>query len=349
MKAVVLAAGWGTRLRPFTYTLPKHLLPVAGRPLICHVLEAIAEAGIEEVGIVVSPSTLELFRAALETHQNCQITYVLQPEPKGLAHAVLCAEGFVGKDDFLVILGDNVLEDRLSSMLERFRAEGTHLVALKEVEDPRRFGVALLNGQRVLRVVEKPREPPSNWAIVGVYAFKPSVFNAARSLRPSSRGELEITDAIQKLIDEGEHVVPYFLRGQWQDVGHPEDLLSAQALLWPRLSPRIEGKLEGTEVHGPVIVEKGALVRASRILGPAWIGPEAEVQGSALGPNVALGAKAQIRNAEVRDSIVMEEAIISEAIVEGSVLGRRAVVSGKGKASLFLGDDGRAILKGGLG
>lgn len=348
MKAVVLAAGWGTRLRPFTHTRPKHLLPVAGKPLIRQVLGMIAATGIEEIGLVVSPSTLELFRSALGNEPGAHIVYILQPEPKGLAHAVLCAEGFVGHEDFLVVLGDNLLGEGLRPVLEKFARERAHVVALKAVEDPRRFGVAVVEGERIVRLVEKPAEPPSPWAIVGVYVFRPSLFAAARRIRPSPRGELEITDAIQKLVEEGEPVYAHFLRDWWQDVGRPEDLLAAQERLFAALTPRREGAVDAaTRIQGPVAVERGAVVRNSLLRGPLWIGEEAEVEGATLGPNVAVGPRARVRGAHLRDCILMEEAAVEEATLVHSVLGPRAQVHGPGQASLLLGEDGRAVLKGG--
>lgn len=348
MKAVVLAAGWGTRLRPFTFTLPKHLLPVAGKPLIRHVLEMIGAAGIEEVGIVVSPSTLELFRQAIAKEKNLHITYILQSEPKGLAHAVLCAEGFVGNEDFLVVLGDNLLGEGLGPVLAQFQKDRTHVVALCEVEDPRRFGVAAVEDGRIVRLVEKPQDPLSNWAIVGVYIFRPSIFAAARLIRPSFRGELEITDAIQKLVEEGEPVRAHFLCDWWQDVGRPADLLQAQARLFAKLSSRIEGRVDpSTRVHGPAVVEGDAVVRNSCLQGPLWIGRGAVVEDSDLGPNVAVGPGAHVRNARLQNSILMEEAAVEGVSLVDSVIGRRAQVRGKGQASLVLGDESQAELKGG--
>lgn len=328
---MVLAAGWGTRLRPFTYTLPKHLLPVAGKPVIRHVLEMIAAAGIQEVGIVVSPATLELFRQALAPEKDLHVTYILQPEPKGLAHAVLCAQGYVGDEDFLVVLGDNLLGEGLGPVLSCFREERTHMVALCEVEDPRRFGVAVVEDGRIVRLVEKPQDPPSHWAIVGVYVFRPSIFAAARRIRPSFRGELEITDAIQKLMEEGEPVRAHFLRDWWQDVGRPADLLQAQARLFTKLSPRIAGEVDqNTRIHGPL-----------------WIGEEAVVEDSVLGPNVAVGPGAHVRAARLQNSILMEEAVVEGVSLLGSVVGRQALVKGKGQASLFLGDESQIQLEGG--
>lgn len=348
MKAVILAAGWGTRLRPFTHTLPKHLLPLAGKPLIRHVLAMVREAGLTEVGLVVSPATLELFRESLGDKEGLRITYILQPEPKGLAHAVLCAEGFVGNEDFLVVLGDNLLGEGLGPALGRFEKEGTHTVVLAAVEDPRRFGVAVVEDGRILKLVEKPKDPPSPWAVVGVYVFRPSLFAAARKIRPSFRGELELTDAIQRLVEEGEPVCAHFLSGWWQDVGRPADLLVAQARLFARLSPRVEGELDAnTRLQGQVVIERGARVRNSHLEGPVWVGHGAEVDASVLGPNVAVGPKAQVQNARLRNAILMDEARVEGVSLGESVLGRRAHVRGKGQASLFLGDDAWVELEGG--
>ncbi len=345
---MVLAAGWGTRLRPFTYTLPKHLLPVAGKPVIRHVLDMIASAGIEEIGIVVSPATLELFRRALAPQTSVHITYILQPEPKGLAHAMLCAQGFVGHEDFLMVLGDNLLGEGLGPILTKFKREQTHIVALSAVDEPQRFGVAVVEDDRILRLVEKPKEPPSHWAVVGVYLFRPSIFSAACDLPPSPRGELEITDAIQRLVEEGEPVRAHFLQDWWQDVGRPADLLAAQARLFTRLLTGVAGHVHPTtHIHGTVVIESGATVKNSCLQGPLWIGQGAVVEDAALGPNVALGPGARAHSTRLRDCIVMEEAWVEGVFLTKSVLGRRAQVRGTGQASLILGDESQVQVEGG--
>ncbi len=350
MKAVVLCGGEGTRLRPFTYTQAKHLLPVAGRPVVEHALKAVREAGIRDVAIVVSPSVAAQFREILGDggRIGLRVAYVVQPEAKGLAHAVLCAEEFVGDESFLVYLGDNLLQGGVSGVVDLFRSQKpAAVVTLRRVEDPRRFGVAVVENGQLVRLVEKPKDPPSDLAIVGAYAFTPLLFQAAREVKPSFRGELELTDCLQWLIDRGHAVLPYEVPGWWQDVGRPADLLVANRLLLTQIEPRVEGEVDaGSTVEGPVVVERGARVVGSRLIGPVVIGEEAVVERSTVGPNTAVGPRAVVRAAEVADGILMDGARVEGLTVQGSVLGREAAVRGDPSGtSLFLSDHGWATIQ----
>ena len=344
MKAVVLCGGEGTRLRPFTYTQAKHLLPVAGRPVVEHALNAVREAGIRDVAIVVSPSVEGQFRERLGdgSRLRLQVSYVIQPEPKGLAHAVLCAEAYVGDDPFLVYLGDNLLQRGVTGVVDLFRSQKpAAVVTLRQVEDPRRFGVAVIANGELVRLVEKPQDPPSDLAIVGAYAFTPHLFQAAREVKPSFRGELELTDCLQWLVDHGHRVLPYRVEGWWQDVGRPTDLLVASRLLLAQVERRVEGEVDtASTMEGPVVIERGAQVVGSRLIGPAVIGEKAVVERSTVGPHVAIGAQAEVRMAEIADSILMDGARVEGIALEGSVLGRRARVEArKAEAQLWVGDD----------
>ena len=345
MKAVVLCGGEGTRLRPFTFTQAKHLLPVAGRPVVEHALAAVKGAGIREVGIVVSPSVEGQFRERLGdgARLGLHLSYVLQPEPKGLAHAVLCAEGYVGNEPFLVYLGDNLLEQGVTGVVDLFRSrEPSAVIALCPVEDPRRFGVAVIEGGRLVRLVEKPKDPPSDLAIVGAYAFTPALFQAAREVKPSFRGELELTDCLQWLVEHGYPVLPFTVDGWWQDVGRPADLLAANRLLLTQVEPRIEGEVDGdSTIEGPVVIERKVQVSGSRVSGPAFIGAGAVVERSTVGPHVAIGPRAVVRGAAIARAIVMDEARIEGVALEESVIGRRAAVrGGRVAVQTWLGDDG---------
>ncbi|MCX7750024.1 MAG: glucose-1-phosphate thymidylyltransferase [Candidatus Bipolaricaulota bacterium] len=346
MKAVVLCGGEGTRLRPFTHTQAKHLLPVAGRPVVEHALEAVREAGITDVVVVVSPGVERQFRERLGdgARLGLRLAYALQPEPKGLAHAVLCAEELLGDEPFLVYLGDNLLERGVAGVVDLFRRERPEaVVSLQRVPDPRRFGVAVVEGRRLVRLVEKPREPPSDLAIVGAYAFTPLLFRAAREIRPSFRGELELTDCLQWLLDRGHTVLPHLVEGWWQDVGRPGDLLVANRLLLARLSPRVEGEVDGSSrVEGSVVVEAGARVVGSRLVGPVWIGAGGTVERAVIGPHVAVGPGAEVRGAHVEDAILMDGARVEGGTLRVSVVGRRAEIRQGSTAypiSAFLGDD----------
>jgi len=345
MKAVVLCGGEGTRLRPFTFTQAKHLLPVAGRPVVEHALGAVRGAGIRDVAIVVSPSVEGQFRERLGdgAQLGLHLSYVLQPVPKGLAHAVLCAEEYVGDEPFLVYLGDNLLEKGVTGVVDLFRSrEPSAVVALCPVEDPRRFGVAVIEGGRLVRLVEKPRDPPSDLAIVGAYVFTPVLFRAAREVKPSFRGELELTDCLQWLVDHGHPVLPSPVDGWWQDVGRPEDLLAANRLLLGQVEPRVEGQADGdSTIEGPVVIERGVQVSGSRVSGPAFIGAGAVVERSTVGPHVAIGPRAVVRRAAIARAIVMDEARIEGVALQDSVIGRRAAVrGGRVAVQTWLGDDG---------
>lgn len=349
MKAVVLCGGEGTRLRPFTHTQPKHLLPVAGRPVVEHALAAVHAAGITDVGIVVSPSAERQFRDRLGdgARLGLRLAYAVQPEPRGLAHAVLCAEEFVGDSPFLVYLGDNLLQHGIAAVVDLFRSqEPAAVVTLRRVADPRRFGVAVIEDGRLTRLVEKPPVPPSDLAIVGAYACTPLLFQAAREVKPSFRGELELTDCLQWLLDHGHPVLPCEVTGWWQDVGRPADLLAANRLLLAALAPRTEGEVdETTTVHGPVVVEAGARVVKSRLIGPVVIGEGAVVERSEVGPHVAVGAHAEVRDAAIADSILMERAVVVGK-VSGGVVGRGArLTAPRVPCSGFLGDESAVEIK----
>lgn len=353
MKAVVLCGGEGTRLRPFTHTQAKHLLPVAGKPVVEHALAAVREAGIRDVAIVVSPSVEGQFRERLGdgSRVGIRLTYVVQPEARGLAHAVLCAEGYVGDDPFLVYLGDNLLQGGIAGVVDLFRSQNpAAVVTLRRVDDPRRFGVAVIEDGQLVRLVEKPEHPPSDLAIVGAYAFTPLLFQAAREVKPSFRGELELTDCLQWLVDRDHPVLPYEVRGWWQDVGRPADLLVANRLLLTQIEPRVEGEVDGSStIDGPVVIERGARIVASRIVGPVVVGEGAAVEGGAVGPQVAVGAGARVAEAAVRDAILMDGARVEgRGTVEGAVVGRNArlsVPSGQ-RSSGFLGDHTVVVVEG---
>lgn len=345
MKAVVLCGGEGTRLRPFTHTQAKHLLPVAGRPVVAHALEAVREAGIHDVAIVVSPSVERQFKERFGDGRqvDLSLTYLVQPEPKGLAHAVLCAEEFVGDEPFLVYLGDNLLQGGVTGVVELFMSQRpAAVVTLHRVEDPRRFGVAVIEGGRLVRFVEKPQHPPSDLAVVGAYAFTPLVFQAAREVVPSFRGELELTDCLQWLINHGHAVLPYEVPGWWQDVGRPADLLVANRLLLARAGRRVEGEVdEASRLEGTVVVERRARVVGSRVIGPAFIGEGAVVERSTVGPDVAVGPRAVVRGAALAQAIVMDEAWIEGVALQESVVGCQAAVRGEGATvQVWLGDEG---------
>jgi len=343
MKGLILAAGHGTRLRPLTYTRPKPVIRVAGRPIIAYAVDNLTRVGIHEIGVVVSPKTREEVAAALNGHPSARFTFIMQEDPQGLAHAVKVARDWLGDDSFLMYLGDNLFENGIDDLVKAFEKEKpSAALALVEVKDPRQFGVAVVENGRIVRLVEKPKEPPSNLAIAGVYAFTPEIHAMIEDLKPSARGEYEITDAIQKLIDAGKPVLGVPVKGWWKDTGRPADLLEANRLLLTQLEPRVEGTVEGGQLYGPVVVEPSAQVKNSRILGPALIAEGAVVENAYVGPYTAVGPKAVVKDAEVEYSILEAKARLEGVSIHGSLLGVGAEVKRHDRRprtpSLILGD-----------
>ena len=346
MRGLILSGGRGTRLRPITYTSAKQLVPVANKPILFYGLEALAASGLEEIGIVVGDTHQEIRDAVGDGRRwGVRVTYIPQTAPLGLAHAVLTAESFLRGQPFVMYLGDNLIRESLTPLVERFRAATPAAqILLAKVPNPQEFGVAVLDGERVVRLVEKPATPPSDLALVGVYMFDDHVFEAARAIRPSGRGELEITDAIQHLIDHGHPVHPHVIEGWWKDTGKLEDLLEANRLVLDTLEPRSDGVVEASEVSGRVVLEAGARVVRSVVRGPAIIGRAALVENAYVGPFTAIGDGVRIRGSEIEHSIVLEGSSVMDvaARIESSLLGRNAQVyraATKPRAyNLMLGD-----------
>jgi glucose-1-phosphate thymidylyltransferase len=354
MKALVLCGGRGTRLRPATYTIAKHLLPVANKPILFYVLEQIRDAGITDTGIVVSPETADEIKGAVGdgSRWESHITYINQAEPLGLAHAVKTARGFLGDAHFLLFLGDDLIEGGVGDFARRFQTDAPEaLIMLKEVADPRAFGVAELDPSgRVLRLVEKPKEPKSNLALVGAYLFTPEIHRAIDEIKPSARGELEITDAIQKLLETGRQVRCYILEGWWLDTGSKNDLLAANRIVLERLPERvIRGSLDSSsQAVGQVSIGPGTEVLSSTIRGPASVAGNCQIKNSVVGPFASIGTGTVIEDSSVENSIIMEKCRLKGVKgLANSLIGRgAAVVKGKDEpaVSLFVGDDARIEL-----
>jgi glucose-1-phosphate thymidylyltransferase len=355
LKGLILSGGKGTRLRPLTHTRAKQLIPIAGKPTLFYALEDLLESGIREIGVILSPETGEEVRTALGdgSHWGVQLTYMVQEAPLGIAHAVKTAQGFLADSPFVLYLGDNLLSGGIKHLVSEYlETRPEAIVLLTPVEDPRVFGVAVLNeAGQVVRLVEKPKDPPSNLALVGVYLFDPAVHRIIDALKPSGRGEYEITEAIQGLLDSGKQVVAHQVRGWWKDTGKPEDLLDANRLVLSGLTRRIEGELLEAELVGEVVVEPGARIVRSTVRGPAYIGAETVVEDSFIGPYTAIGKKAGVFSSEVEYSILMDEAQVDALPyrLDSSILGQGVVVDGNGKArrhtlQLVLGDRSRVRL-----
>jgi glucose-1-phosphate thymidylyltransferase len=327
MKGLILSGGKGTRLRPLTYTSAKQLVPVANKPVLFYGIEALVAAGITDIGIVVGDTEAEI-RAAVGdgSKWGAKITYIPQDAPRGLAHAVLISESFIGADPFVMYLGDNLLNRGITEFVEQFvKEKPAAQILLTPVPDPQMFGVAELKGDKVVRLVEKPKEPKTNLALVGVYMFGPDIFASVKAIKPSFRNELEITDAIQDLIDRGLRVTPHLVSGWWKDTGKLEDMLEANRLILQTLATRIDGKVDGSSrLEGTVVIEAGAVVENSVIRGPAVIGPGARIKDAYVGPFTSIGPDVEVSHSEIEHSIVLEGALIHDldTRVADSLIGR---------------------------
>jgi len=354
LKALVLCGGKGTRLRPLTHTLAKQLVPVANRPILHYVMEQIADVGIREVGVIISPETGEQIKTALAGNPwGFNLTFIVQPEPKGLAHAVQVAQDFLGDDPFLMYLGDNLIGESIKRFVDTFNSsQPDAMILLKEVEDPHMFGVAEVDEEgNVRRLVEKPKEPPSRLALIGVYLFSPVIHQAISEIKPSFRGELEITDAIQRLLSQGGEIKSFVLEGWWLDTGKKDDLLAANRVV---LDEWIQRNLVGTvdeksQVTGRVTIGSGAQVINSVIRGPVIIGEDTRVVDAFVGPFTSIGNRCIVEKTAVEHTVVLEGARLSGIErIEDSVIGRGAVVRG-GHANhralrLMIGDDAEVCL-----
>ena len=327
MKGLILSGGKGTRLRPLTYTRAKQLVPVANKPVLFYGIEALVEAGIRSIGIVVGDTADEI-RAAVGDGSpwGIDVTYIEQDAPRGLAHAVLISQDFIKDDPFVVYLGDNLLNKSIRPFVQQFVKERPAAqILLAHVPDPQMFGVAELDGNRVIRLIEKPAKPKSDLALVGVYMFGSEIFDSVQQIKPSFRNELEITDAIQHLIDKGLIVTPHIVDGWWKDTGLLEDILEANRLILEMMESRIDGEIDSdSRIEGNVIIEKGAQIKQSTVRGPAIIGARTQIISGYVGPFTSIMNDVEITDSEIEHSIVMEHSIISELgnRITDSLIGR---------------------------
>ncbi len=333
MKGLVLSGGKGTRLRPITYTSAKQLVPVANKPVLFRVIEAIRDAGITDIGIVIGDTGDEI-RAAVGNGRRwgVKVSYIPQEAPLGLAHAVKISREFLGDERFVMFLGDNCIQGGISSLIEQFgQSDYNAQIVLKKVSDPRSFGVAELDDDgRVVRLVEKPREPKSDLALVGIYMFDHHIFEAVEAIRPSARGELEITDAIQWLVSNGYRVYPYVHEGWWIDTGKKDDMLEANRLVLEELEPAVHGYVDrDSQLIGKVIIEPGAEIINSTIRGPAIIGKHTRIVNAYVGPFTSIYHHCHIEECEIEHSIVLEYCTIRGLPhrLEDSLIGRNVEIT----------------------
>jgi len=347
MKALILSGGEGTRLRPITHTAAKQLIPIANKPILFYGIEAVREAGITDVGIVVGDTYEEIKKVVGEGKKwGIKVTYIKQEAPLGLAHAVKISQDFLANESFVMYLGDNIIKQGIKSLVDEFRKKRANSqILLAHVENPGQFGVAELERGKVVRLVEKPKEPKTDLALVGVYMFDHHIFEAVNNIKPSRRGELEITDAIQYLIDKNFLVHSHIINGWWKDTGKPEDLLEANRIMLDDLEARIRGKIDkDSKISGKVRIEEGAQVINSVIRGPATVARGCKIIHSYIGPFTSIYYNVLIEDSEIEHSIVMGECKISglKARIEDSLIGKNVVIiksTSKPKAYRFmLGD-----------
>jgi glucose-1-phosphate thymidylyltransferase len=328
MKGLILAGGKGTRLYPLTYTRAKQLIPVANKPILFRVIEAIREAGIEEIGIVVGDTAEEIEHAVGTGDQwDASITYILQDQPLGLAHAVRTSRDYLGREPFVMFLGDNVIQGGISKLISQFANSGWNSqIVLTRVAQPEQYGVAELDREgRILRLIEKPKQPPSDLALVGIYMFDANIHAAVDSIRPSWRGEYEITDAIQWMVDQDYEVRPYVHKGWWIDTGAPSAMLEANSLVLEELAPEIKGYVDrDSQVDSRVTVQQGAEVINSVIRGPAIIGERTRVVNAYVGPFTSIYHDVLVEDSEIERSIVLEHSVVQDipARIQDSLIGR---------------------------
>ncbi|HEX9926442.1 MAG TPA: glucose-1-phosphate thymidylyltransferase [Anaerolineae bacterium] len=333
MKGLILSGGKGTRLYPLTYTSAKQLIPVANKPILFRVIEAIRDADITDIGIVVGDTADDIRRAVGQGGQwGVNITYIEQDAPLGLAHAVKISHDFLGDDRFVMFLGDNVIQGGISPLINQFASSSYNSqIVLTRVDQPEQYGVAVLDGEsRIVNLIEKPKEPPSDLALVGIYMFDHHIFDAVNSISPSWRGELEITDAIQWLVEHEYAVHPYIHRGWWIDTGRPGDMLEANSLVLEELTPVINGYVDrDSSVDSRVTIEQGTEIINSIVRGPAIIGKETRVVNAYVGPFTSIYHHCLIENAEIARSIVLEHSQIRNIgpRIEDSLIGRHVMLN----------------------
>jgi glucose-1-phosphate thymidylyltransferase len=349
LKGLILSGGKANRLRPFSYTGAKQLVPLANKPVLFYAIEQLVDAGITEIGIVVGEMGHQIEAAVGDGSQfGARIECIEQSGPLGLAHAVLTGKEFIGDHAFVVVLGDNFLVGGIKKYVESFDESCNAQILLKKVDDPRELGVAVVEHEQVVRLVEKPQEFVSDLAVTGIYMFDPEIFRAAQAIRPSARGELEITDAIQWLLDEGKVVRAATVEGRWIDTGKFDDLLEANEVALAGIQRRLEGQFdEGSVINGPVVLEEGSIVRNSVVNGPAIIGKETVVEDSTIGPSTSIHDRCMIRGVTLRRSIVMQDSTLDGCAqaFSDSIIGRFVQLrGGAGSYSVQFGDHSHGAL-----
>lgn len=353
LKGLILAAGLGTRLRPITSLKPKPTIAVANKPLIHHAVDNLVEAGVREIGVVVSYLTLNSIKETLDGYPGVRFEYIMQNPPQGLAHAVKVSREFLGDESFVMYLSDNLFEHGITEFVNRFRpGESNAVMALVPVslEAAKSLGVAVVEGERITKLVEKPSDPPSTLAVAGVYVFDSRIHAMIEGLAPGAKGEYQITDAIQRLIEAGDEVVPVTVRGWWKDTGQPDDILDANRLLLSRLKRDIKGTIENANLIGEVVIGADAVVKDTTVFGPVIIGEGAHVERAYVGPFTAIGDGCTVRNAELEYSVVGNRTMIDgvKPRIQASLIGEDVTITGHDSRPathrMVVGDESRISL-----
>ncbi|MFC1745689.1 glucose-1-phosphate thymidylyltransferase [Candidatus Riflebacteria bacterium] len=354
MRALILCAGKGTRLRPITHSFPKHLIPILNKPVVQYGVESCIVNGIKEIAFIVN-SDYEQFYEIFGDGKDfgSEFTYIVQKRPRGLGDAILSGRDFIGDHDFIVFLGDNFLKEGFSDLKDNFQKEHPDAALfLTGVDNPQAFGIASVEGGRVIKVEEKPKNPASNLAIVGAYFFKPSIFKVIETLEPSKRGEIEITDAIQKLIESGARILPQLVGGWWRDTGNAVDIIDTNLMMLDEMDDSRNGIIdENSEIRGRVVVKEGARIVSSSLRGPILVGKNAVVENSFIGPYTVLGRETKLINSEIEHSVVMAGSKIQdvEGRIESSLIGHHVEIRRKKVKpeihQFIIGDNSQIILR----
>lgn len=349
MKGLILSGGKGTRLRPFTYTGAKQLVPVGNKPVLFYAIKNLVDAGITDIGIIISPETGDQVKQTVGdgTKFGARIDYIVQDAPKGIAHGIKIAQSYIGDDKFVLFLGDNFIRNGIVPQVTAFRDAAMNAqIILYKMDDPSSMGVAVLDGDgRVIRLVEKPKQFISPYAVIGIYMFDHHVFEAVNAIQPSARGELEITDTIQYLIDKKLNVRAHQLTGWWIDTGKMSDILEANRLVLDIIEPANDGQVDAASViEGRVVIEKDAVIVNSTIRGPAIIGERTRIENAFVGPYTSIYHDCVLQNCEIENSVVLEYSRVGELSkrLADSLIGRNAEIARAGghtqTLKLMIGD-----------
>jgi len=350
MKGIILHGGYGTRLRPFTYTMPKQLLPLANKPMSQYCVEALRDAGICEIAVVIGGENSNKVKEFYGNGEKfgVQITYVYQSEPKGISHAISLCQNFIQNEKFIVFLGDNILKQNILEYKKNFeKSDSDATILLCEVDNPTQFGIAEIDGTVIKKIIEKPKNPPSNFAVIGIYFLTPIIFDIIKNLKPSCRNELEITDALQMILDENKKIHFEKVTDFWKDTGTPKDILNANQAILEDMNSSVDGTVEECDLlNDHIIIQQDSILKNVKILGPVIIGKNCKINNATIGPNVSIGENCEISNITIDNSIVMSDCIINQnETISSSIIAYNSQLNSQETKSrqYFLGENSKLI------